>query len=107
MQGTENTGVWESGWRERSLAAGMGRDFQGCHLGVSTSLCVLAQTGLQEEEERQLMSRKAASETMDSHLWWAAVAASCDNCSADAGVYDHLRRGKPMGTLVALCGLHR
>jgi hypothetical protein len=26
--------------------------------------------------------------------------------AADAGVYDHLRRGKPTGTLVALCGLH-
>jgi hypothetical protein len=27
--------------------------------------------------------------------------------AADVGVYDHLRKGKPTGTLVALCGLHR
>lgn len=27
--------------------------------------------------------------------------------AADVGVYDHLRRGKPTGTLQALCGLHR
>lgn len=46
------------------------------------------------------------------HIFWLTVEVASGRKSrrlraADVGVYDHLRRERPTGTLVASCGLHR
>ena len=49
-----------------------------------------------------------ASGAMQTHIWSTIEVSSSRKSRqrpADAGVYDHLRRGKPTDTLIALCGL--